>query len=283
MSTPGRGAGSLVSFFVLTFAVTWTCFITLVRSTNAAPGAPSPPWHHVVLMLGIFAPALVALALTVRGEGSAGVGTLLGRIARFNVDARWYAFALGYMVVIKLVAALVHRAVLGTWPQLGTEPWFVMLAAIPVSTFVQAGEELGWRGYALPRLAERFGLGPAAIVLGVFWAAWHLPLFYLVGADTHGQSFVVYLFQVIAISVAMAWLYWRTHMSLILVMLMHAAINNTKDIIPSLPRAAADPFSPHASSIAWIGVAVMWAVAAWFLVQMRGAKLTPHADGGGTG
>jgi hypothetical protein len=53
----------------------------------------------------------------------------------------------------------------------------------------------GWRGYALPRLAERFGLGGASVVLGVLWATWHLPLFFFPGADTENQSFPVYLLE----------------------------------------------------------------------------------------
>jgi len=164
-------------------------------------------------------------------------------------------------------------------PRFGGDTWYLMLAAIPISTLGQAGEEIGWRGYALPRLAEHLGLGPGSIVLGVVWAAWHLPLFYLTGADTLGQSFPVYLLQVTAISVAMAWLYWRTGMSLILVMLMHAAINNTKDIVPSVSRVAQNPLVPTASSISWIGMALLWIPAVYFLIRMRGAKLSTRSIG----
>jgi membrane protease YdiL (CAAX protease family) len=136
----------------------------------------------------------------------------------------------------------------------------------------QAGEEIGWRGYALPRLAARFGLGGASIVLGVFWACWHLPLFYLRGAETFGQSFPVYLLQVTALSVAIAWLFWNTQGSLLLTMLMHAAVNNTKDIVPSIASAPGNPFEFRASLMAWLGIALLWIVAAYFLVRMRNAK-----------
>ena len=265
--------GSLLRFFLLTFTVTWTCFLAVIALGGFPPGTPRP-WLRALLFLGVVAPAMVALALTARAEGSAGVRALLDRIAKLQVSARWYVFALGYLVAIKLAAALVHHLLFGTWPRFNTETWYLMLAAIPISTVVQAGEELGWRGYALPRLAERMGLGLASIALGVLWALWHLPLFYLVGVESYGQSFVPYLLQVTAISVAMAWLYWRTHMSLVLVMLMHAAINNTKDIVPSALRAPTHPFTPDASPIAWIGATLMWIVAVYFLVRMRGAKLT---------
>src|SRR5207247_2132391 len=81
--------------------------------------------------------------------------------------------------------------------------------------------------------ATRFGLARASILLGVIWACWHLPQFFIPEADTFGQSFFVYVLQVTALSVAMAGLYARTNGSLLLVMLLHSAVNNAKDIVPS--------------------------------------------------
>jgi membrane protease YdiL (CAAX protease family) len=147
-----------------------------------------------------------------------------------------------------------------------------MAVAIVFSTWVQAGEELGWRGYALPRLAARLGLGPAGILLGVIWATWHLPLFFILGGDTVGQSFPVYLLQVTALSVAMTWLYWKTDGSLLLVMVMHAAINNTKDIVPSAAPGATHPFALSGSLVAWLTLVLLWIAAAAFLFQMGTAR-----------
>ena len=124
----------------------------------------------------------------------------------------------------------------------------LMLAATIVSTPVQAGEEIGWRGYALPRLAARFGLAPASIVLGVIWAVWHLPFFVMPGGDTYRQSFPAYLTSVTALSVALSFLYWRTNGSLLMTMLMHAAINNTKDIVPAQSAGGMTPFTLTASA-----------------------------------
>jgi membrane protease YdiL (CAAX protease family) len=91
-----------------------------------------------------------------------------------------------------------------------------MTMAIVFSTPLQAGEEIGWRGFALPHLSRRLGLASASIVLGVIWASWHLPFFFIPGTDKSGQSFAVYLVTVTAVSVAMAWLFWRTNGSLLL-------------------------------------------------------------------
>jgi membrane protease YdiL (CAAX protease family) len=269
----GRGVResrlALPAFFLLTFAVTWLLWwATAGRTGVLALGGP-------VFLLGVFAPAFVATALTALAEGRDGVVRLFARIGRWQVDARWYLFAIGYLAVIKLTAALILRAATGAWPTFGTTPWPVMFGAILLSTWTQAGEEVGWRGYALPRLARHLGLGPAGVVLGVLWALWHLPLFFMPGSDSAGQSFPVYLLHVTALSVAMAWLYWRTAGSLLLVMVMHAAINNTTGIVPAAVPGADDPFAFRGSSVAGITVALSWAVAVALSWRMRRADLSP--------
>ena len=263
---------ALLGFFLLTFAVTWTAW--LAPAVLAAPsdagffGVGGP-----VFLLGVFAPAFVALALTAYGEGRAGVAQLLARIGRWQVGARLYLFAIGYMAATKLLAALIHRIAMGAWPPFGDTPLPLMLGAILVSTWAQAGEEVGWRGYALPRLATHLGLGGASVLLGVIWALWHLPLFFLQGSGSEGQSFPIYLLHVTALSVAMSWLYWKTEGSLLLVMLMHASVNNTTGIVPAAVSKAVGPMSFEGSLVAWVTVGVSSVVAALLLCRMRGAEI----------
>jgi hypothetical protein len=134
-------------------------------------------------------PILVALGLTSRREGRSGAAALLrGTIAR-PTGARRYLFAPGYMMAIKLAATALHRMVAGEWPAFGPTPVYLMAGAVIVSTPVQAGEEIGWRGYALPRMTKCIGLAPASIVVGLLWACWHLPIFFIPASDTFGQSF----------------------------------------------------------------------------------------------
>lgn len=263
----------VLTFVALTYAVSWAAWLTAMAVLPAAAPQPAGALRGFLYLLGVFAPSLVALALTAHADGGAGVASLLSRTLRWRVQARWYVFAVTYMAAIKLAAALLIRIATGAWPAFGAEPVYVMAMAIPFSTPVQAGEEIGWRGYALPRLSARFGLAGSSIVLGVIWALWHLPFFFVSGTDKSGQSFPTYLLTVTALSVAMAWLYWRTGGSLLLTMLMHAAINNTKDIVPSAVTAAANVFSLSSSASAWLTVALLWICAAYFLVRMRGVKL----------
>jgi membrane protease YdiL (CAAX protease family) len=258
------------AFVILTFAISWSLWFAAGVTSTGGPNTP-------LFLLGVFSPGIVALGLTAFSGGRAAVVALLRRLIDWDVPVRWYVFAVSFMLAIKLTAALVHRVAFGAWPAFGQAPLLLMVAATIASTMMggQVGEELGWRGYALPRLAGRFGLGPASVLLGVIWAVWHLPLFWAPVGDTFGQSFPLYLLQVIALSVAMAWLYSNTRGSLLPVMLLHAAVNNTKDIVPSVDPGATNPWALSHSPVAWITLALMWLCAGYFLNRMRGEAARP--------
>ena len=256
-------------YFVLTFAATWAFWL--------APGA-LPGSHQLgagvvgtlFLFLGIFTPAFAAIAMTARAEGQIGVAALIKQLFKWNVAARWYLFAVTYIVVIKLTAVLVNRVAFGAWPEFGAEPIVLMIAATAFSlvTFGQSGEELGWRGFALPKLADRIGYGWAAIVIGVIWAAWHYPLFFMDGVARPGYSILLFTIQVTGISVAVTWLYVRTGGSLWLTMLMHSAVNNLGPIVRTADRAADDPLTLDAPPMVWITALLLWVPATYFLVRM---------------
>jgi len=223
------------------------------------------------LAIGVAAPAIVALSLSRSFS-------LLRRVIAWRVGVRWYLFAVGYVAAIKLIAALLHRLSLGAWPRFGNHPWYIIVAAIVLSTPFHSGEEIGWRGYALPRLAARFGYAGASVILGVIWACWHLPFFLRPGADTYGQSFPLYMLQVTAMSVALAWLYMNTNGSLLLVMLMHSAGNQTKDIVPSAVPGATNSFTFNSSVVAWLTVTLLWICAGYFLLRMRAQERLGSAE-----
>jgi len=266
---------AIVIFFSLTFLVSWSLFFAAARvSGTAQSGSPFSTLGYAIYLIGVFTPALVAIFLSWREQRRVGVIALLSQVLRVPSHFAWYLFAVSYFVVIKLLAALIYRLVAGGWPVFGHDSFVLVVAAVIFSTPSQAGEELGWRGFALPRLSNHFGLPLASLVLGMIWAVWHLPFFFLSGADKFGQSFPVYLLSVVALSVAMAWLYWRTRGSLLLVMLMHSAVNNTTNIVPSTLPSARNVWSIHASPIAWTSTALLWLLAIYFLIQMRSAKIS---------
>jgi membrane protease YdiL (CAAX protease family) len=171
------------------------------------------------------------------------------------------------MVGIKIAVAILYLTVTGSWPRFGSESWYIIPFAVMFSTPFQAGEEIGWRGYALPRLAAHFGLPGASLLLGLIWAFWHLPQFFIREADTFGQSFWLFALEVVAISVAIAWLWERTGRSLLLPMLLHSAVNNSKDIVPSAVPDATNPFGLSVSLVGWLTAAGLWVAATYFLIR----------------
>jgi membrane protease YdiL (CAAX protease family) len=260
--------GRLIAFFLIAYGLMWACFISVAI---AVP--PASPMGGFLLLLGTYAPTIAALLLTWRDDGAPGVRALVGRIFKGGIAPKYIVIAVSYIAVIKLTAAVIHRAIFGAWPLFGAEPLVLLPFAILLSTPVQAGEEIGWRGYALPRLTERFGLAAASVILGLIWAFWHLPQFFIASADTYHQAFIPWAIQVVGLSVVMAWLYARTRGNLLIVMLMHAAANNTKDIVPSALAGATNTFALTASPILWLTAILMSIVAASLLTRMRGRRI----------
>lgn len=257
-------------FFLATYALTWASWFAAAALMRASQ---APALSAGLVFLGTFAPAIVALVITANTAGVQGVRDLVMRLFQWRVHARWYVFALGFMVAVKAIVVAVHRVAFGVWPAFGDTPLILMFGATLISVVVlgQAGEELGWRGFALPNLAARIGLGWASIVVGVVWAIWHLPIFIAFpNADKFGQSFPVYFVQVVSLSVVVTWLWARTGESLLLTMILHAAVNNTKDIVPSVSAGATDIWALSASRSAWLTVGVLWLFAAGLLLDMRG-------------
>jgi len=270
MPMKARLTDSLIRFFSLTYAVTWICFLAAIALAGVVGSFITAP----LLLLGTVAPSLVALGIAARAEGIAGMQAELGRMFASMGTARWYLFAVGYMAAIKLAAAIVDRLISSSWPSFGTEPWYIIVVAIAFSTPVQAGEEIGWRGYALPRLAERLGLARASLLLGLIWGCWHLPLFFMPGVGQYGQSFPMFLGGTLALSVALAWLYANTNGSVLLTMLMHSAVNQTVGMVPSAVPNATSPWTLNGSRVGWLTDVFLWITAAYFLIRMKRIPLS---------
>ena len=200
------------------------------------------------------------------------------RLFEWPAGWQWYVFAVGYIAAIKLTAAIAHRLISGAWPPFGNESWYVIAAAIVISTPIQAGEEMGWRGYALPRLATRFGFASASLMLGLVWGVWHLPLFFVAGLGNYGQSFPVFVLGSTMLSVAIAWLYAHTNGSLLLAMLMHSAANQTTGIVPTRMANPGNPFALDTSLVTLLSAAIGLMTVGYFLARMPKVEAPGRVD-----
>ncbi|HEX5699289.1 MAG TPA: type II CAAX endopeptidase family protein [Rubrobacter sp.] len=243
----------LISFFVLAYGLTWPV-IPLV-SVSPLLGLPA-----------LFGPAIAAIIVSVVTQGKTGLKDLLGRLMRWRVGARWYAIALGLPAVLASTAAGVHLLLGGT-----AAIRFGGLSVLNFVVFVLVvGEELGWRGYALPRLLVGRSALAASLILGVLWAAWHLPTFFVPGAPQYGLPFLAFLLFTVAYSVLFSWVYVHTRGSVLIATLFHGAINLSQGFF----LGGIEPAREY-----WL-LTFVYGVAVLAVALMFGSKLSRNASSG---
>ncbi len=224
-------------FFLVTFIFSWSIWIP-----QAVTGSESA----VLDIAGRFGPLVAALLLTGLLDGRKGLAQLWNGMLIWRVHPGWYAFALLGTVAVALGAIGIYVGLEGETPQFNDPAQLYLV--IPVFLYVLflsvAGEETGWRGYALPRLQARWGSLGASVVIGLVWGVWHLPLFFMAG-NFHAQiPLGLFVLQDVALSIVMTWLFNGTGGSLLLVHLFHAASNTTIGVLPVLPQDTGGDLRP---------------------------------------
>jgi membrane protease YdiL (CAAX protease family) len=225
----------LVSFFVLAYALTWLAWSPWYLSEDGIGLLPydgesiSDYLNTVALVVG---PTLSAFIMTGVTEGRAGVRRLMRRIVLWRVGFRWYLFVLLGIPAIILVSTVAVPGALASF-QAAAVPSTLFLYVVATPIFLFAGgpvfEEIGWRGFALPRLQRLHGPLLGSLILGILWALWHLPLFLIPSWDTpHGSPLDVALFVIwaVAITVIFTWVFNNTKGSVLMVILAHGSINS---------------------------------------------------------
>jgi membrane protease YdiL (CAAX protease family) len=180
-------------------------------------------WPWLLFGEGSFGPsvsiaALVVVALT---EGRRGVAALLRQLARWRVGWRWWAVAVGLPVASTVIAVSLNvrlGAPAPTADQLAGWPSAFLLLPVYFLLF-GAAEELGWRGYVLPRLQRRHGALLATVLLAAISALWHAPLFLTGSIPWSDLAFILTGY------IVLTWLYNSTGGSVLLVMVSHATLN----------------------------------------------------------
>jgi membrane protease YdiL (CAAX protease family) len=198
----------LASYFVLAYVFAWS--LVLLMRVSILFG-----------FVGLFSPSAAAIIVCASSDGRAGVRALFQRIAIWKVGFGWYIVALGLPAVLSLGAIGLSLA-LGA----PTAVRFNELSPLTLMLFMLViGEELGWRGYALPRLQAHYGSLGASLILGILWAAWHLPNQFVPGLEFYGYGFAAFVLYVLPMTVLFTWLANQTQASVLLAWLFHGAIN----------------------------------------------------------
>jgi membrane protease YdiL (CAAX protease family) len=244
----------LLAFFALTFGLTWglgACFFLFPAQLTAVFGKVSVT--NPLFILAVYAPGISAIVVTGFIEGTAGVGRLLGRFLRWRIGIRWYLAILVGIPMLSVIAMLLSSAL--TQTPLSIDQWYQLFLLGPTGHWIAdaagagglwsvvlvilgsffadpgpLGEELGWRGFALPRLLNGRSALAAGVILGIIWGVWHLPAFLIGGTPQNSMSFPLFMIGAVGISVLMTWAFKGTGGSVLATALIHWTFNTCSDL-----------------------------------------------------
>jgi hypothetical protein len=217
-----------VVFCLLTFAITWglgACVIFFPEAFRALFGELAG--FHPLYILAVAAPTIAATMLTLAWEGRSGLRGLWASLTRWRFGFQWYAFAL---LVIPVMGWLTSQ-VAGADPKYDLSTPTLVAAALLNLLIGPLGEELGWRGYALPRLLRRFNPCAASLILGAIWGLWHLPSFFVSSLVQADLSLPIFLVGALCLSIIATWLFQHTGGSVLITVVLHYAVNFSLSVL----------------------------------------------------
>jgi membrane protease YdiL (CAAX protease family) len=211
----------ILGFFILTYIFSWSLGIYLALQAVGWCEPHIPLWLHYLYAFG---PALAAFVMTYLTTGAQGIRELLGRVFKWRVNWTWWVAAFSPLWLYALIA-LFQGIALGEWVdlrllgQVNFLPQLNLGAALLlwVLTF-GLGEEIGWRGYALPRMQRNRSAISATLILALLWALWHWPQFFYV---LDPAILPGWLFALTAGTIVFTWLYNSSHGSVFIIILWH--------------------------------------------------------------
>ena len=266
----------LTAFLVVTFAFSWAAWWLIPRFLDG--GDPTP-----AVLVGAFGPMVAAIVVTAFTQGRAGVGALF---RRHSLGRR--GGLRPYAVTVLIVAAIAGSAALPVY--LGTAEveeaaLRAALLGVPVQFLLIAlvgggNEELGWRGFALPRLQGSLPPLAANVTLGAVWAVWHAPLFDMAGTIQSEVNFPAYALLCVGLTVVMGHVFNSARGGVLAAVIAHAAVNVVSGLKGMLVGDPAGVFEVTAV----LTVAAILALATRGRLGLRAADdgRVPAADDGRT-
>lgn len=237
---PARVAGVPWLFFGVTYAITWGFWgaaIALGVRFDSVAG-------FALLLLGLTGPGVAGVGFVYAAGDARGRADFWDRLTQVRrIGGRWLLVVFSLPVGVTLVAVAVDVLLGGPGATLGDGVRSVAASPLSVlptlffATLPPLLEELGWRGYALDRLQSSWSALDASLILGVVWAVWHLPLFFVAGsfqAESVGfgtTGFWLFVVGIVALSVVFTWVYNHTSRSILAIVLFHGWVNVVSEAV----------------------------------------------------
>lgn len=280
----------LLFFFVfaLGFSGVYVLLVwgVLHAPTSSNSTSASSPWTGLLnLGMTLVGPTLAAFLMTAVTQGRAGIRQLLRRYVLWRVGIPWYLVVLPGVLVLMLLSYLLLPGAFSAfhWPRLFSLSFWLPYLIVYVAVFIAGGplgEEPGWRGFALPRLQQRFGPLVGTLVLGVLHGPWHVPIFLVMPANLpgyHGAEissveflalFGMFFIGVIALEYVFTWVFNNTRGSILLAIMLHASVNTAGIMLLYLLP------SPTIGFLYGLSWSLVWVVAALIVIVATRGRLS---------
>jgi len=230
----------LVAFLLITYSFTW-----VIQGIVAAMGLEASWTQSILIGFGGFGPPVGAAVVIWASGGS--LREWIGQFFNWRIGAKWWAIVFGLPFVL-LGSGVILFVALGGPIDLDSFPFPGIYLFVLVWGTIWGGgqEDLGWRGFMLPLLQDRYSALVSSLVVGVSWAAWHLPLF-LNAATTHGawplSQQLIWIVSILSGAIIWTWMYNSTG-SVLAVAVVHAGLNGMGIFHPADAEALAPDGAP---------------------------------------
>lgn len=252
-----RRSASMFVFFLVAFGIPWATML-IARARHVVF-----PEITATFMAGAAFCSVGGVAATYLDSGRSGLKELGRRCLLYRVPIAWWLFALftalGVHVVATVIYGLLHGGIGAIKPMELFHQWWLFYVFAFGLLQGPLGEELGWRGFLLPRLLQRYSPLSASVILGIVWAAWHINVFF-----SPFTTVSLFTASAISLSILMTLLFLHTRGSVLLAIVMHGSVMPGKEIAKTC-------FPTHEPPD-WLRAVVVITVAA-LVVGTTGGKL----------
>ena len=253
------GSGSVawrhvIGFVLLAYGLAWTIWVALLGPTiNEALQDGSTPEHFTAtaaVTLGMYAPALAAvlMRLFVSKEG---LLRALGPLPSLKIGLAAVLLPLALVLILVAIVTMINIGEPTPGKPMGSLLAILTFVGVPIGTLLAFGEEFGWRGYLLPKLLP-LGEVKAALIVGLIWAPWHLPVL-IVGLNYPGQPIIAVLAVFLLSATLLSFLHTRFYVasgySLIAVALLHGSLNTFSDRLTDPEHLSGNPLIVSAGGV----------------------------------
>ena len=214
---------TLGAFLALAFGLTWGIAAVMILFTEQVESIFGElSYTNPLFVLAVYSPGFAGMVLVWSHYGVSGLGRYFRRLMLWRMPAGWWAFLVAGIPAMFYAGAAIKGTITDSF---AFSPWYSVLPALGTALLIGPIEEFGWRGLALPLLQRKLAPFWAGLLLGVIWAAWHIPAFALSGTPQSSWSFPAFFLGVVAISVIMTPMFNAARGSLLVAALFHFQTN----------------------------------------------------------